>query len=1113
MKSCPNINTQEWKDLVSEYGEKAAYRMYIENGHKLPSDVADFNYDNGTMQFSEASIDQSMSKPTVFKDIVNSLAELYPDIIVNRDGIFKEDGSFLTLEEAGSKGMHYRNAFKSAVTWGQDATLDTPPHEYAHAYIDMFRNTREIQDALKVYDEETLADYMGKRYAEDFSMNKKDRSLIDAIWAKIKLVFGNPDIKERLYRSFKEGKMLGEMEAGSGIVNNQKRPPVMKKMEGYVDFNNTEVEITEDELSDLDGSFKQWVNEYDKFKPINDKMQQGIEITNDDVRPVINEMLTRGKTNGVETTTETKTVDDIIAERVIGRDNEFDYVSVFRKMIGEDVELTGDEGKFYDVIVERVKQSYHADRIKGKILLGEGRVASVYDIAQAADEEIQNTKVRKDDATGFMAKLGKYLEQHEFLNVNRLMSTLTNSVLLFGGENTVGTTFFYNQINQADSKKGELNRDWDRSYNVGGSSWSVYSAQQNRVSSVKGKDFTFETNKGSQSVTLTDAEMIGLFLVDRQKSRPLYGLSPSEDITEYGFHLEQQGLKDRNIPQSTVFKPTRKQLESINEYVLDTYPEVINSIDNTFKNVLPSVNEAHRQIHGTNIQVVDNYYPVYYGPENTLNQDSANIYNGLRSSKTRVGGSRPVMIKDVNKVMASSKAAMNHYAATAVPQYNIEKGFSALGSQYNDKSKEGKYIAQVHGQISKYLDPTIRWGSNQDKKADTFLRKLNSNFAIAVLSWNTAVMAKQCVSINTAAQYIDREFLNAVSPSLGPFTVAPLAELRKFLEWKPSEVLGKSGASFPLIWKDLGTDPVIQRMINFSGKAAERLTGAGGDRELSQAVEDERQGKDMFKLKLGNKEFNISKHRLMLGIQMVDALTVKQIWLATELETKKLYPELKEGTQEFYEHVALRWEDIVERTQPTSSSLNRVDIHSSKHMVARFMTMFGSATSKIGDAMFYEAAKTVSDPTVENKKSLLKFMSNTMFIQPLLLVAIDLLVRGLEGLDFPDEEELKDYAVPKFIGYSTGMFFGVRDVSGAVVGKIWDKPWLMETTVPPIDAYNQFKLATSQLIQGHGKAEFGYGDEYLYDDALKNYMELLLKTTGMPLKPMTMYHKLSRRFS
>ena len=45
--------------------------------------------------------------------------------------------------------MHYRNAFEGAVAWSNDARMETPPHEYAHEYVDMFREMPIVKKGIE----------------------------------------------------------------------------------------------------------------------------------------------------------------------------------------------------------------------------------------------------------------------------------------------------------------------------------------------------------------------------------------------------------------------------------------------------------------------------------------------------------------------------------------------------------------------------------------------------------------------------------------------------------------------------------------------------------------------------------------------------------------------------------------------------------------------------------------------------------------------------------------------------------------------------------------------------------------------------------------------------
>ena len=728
-------------------------------------------------------------------------------------------------------------------------------------------------------------------------------------------------------------------------------------------------------------------------------------------------------------------------------------------------------------------------------------------------DEIDNTMDVRSRLSGIVSKISKWLEQNDLLNVNRMLSTLSNATLLFGNENSIGVRALYDQVQEAAVKKGAIENEFNEQYNPSGKGWSAFMDQENRIADIDGKELAVEVAGQNQKVKLTDAELITLYLMHRQNEKALFGgPSPREQLIGSGFRLEQNEIKDRNFSRSDAFKLADydNQMIEIERYIAKKHPKIVRQIDGAFSVMRPHLNETFRSLHGSDLDEVANYFPVYSGKEQNMDQDSYRLFEGLRNNRTRVGSSDPMMIKDVNKVMQISKQTISHYAATATVSHNLDKLFRSVSENYNKDTTPNRYLNQVQGMINRTLDPTLRWNNNQDKKWDRLLKNFSSNFAISVLGMNMSVMFKQMVSLNTAAIYIDRKYLNESAVGTRGITLAPLQELTKWLEWNPKGVLGDKGALIPLQWSFPDNNPQMKLMMKHSGLAATRFEGIN-NREAEDSIEAEKRGKDMIHFNLGKKRFHISKHRLMMGIQAVDTLTVMKLWNAVESETKDLHPNLVPGTDEYYDHVAKRWEYLTEMTQPSTNSINRVDLHSSKHPVVRFMTMFGSATSKIGEAIIMESAKTVANPTSENKNRLGKALINTVMIQPILLTAIDLLVRGIEGFGW-DDDEIEEYAIPKMMGYATGMFFGVRDVASTVIGQVYDKPWLMETTVPPIDAFEQFRTATAMMIQGYGKGEYG-GEQWLYDDALKSYFELFLKTTGLPLKPMMTYRRMNKRLS
>ena len=109
-------------------------------------------------------------------------------------------------------------------------------------------------------------------------------------------------------------------------------------------------------------------------------------------------------------------------------------------------------------------------------------------------------------------------------------------------------------------------------------------------------------------------------------------------------------------------------------------------------------------------------------------------------------------------------------------------------------------------------------------------------------------------------------------------------------------------------------------------------------KETGEALMNAEIGQDKipmpWKNKAGEKVY-ISKARLMEGIKIFDSVTIMSIWKAVKLETAEKHPDLVEGTPEYKEHVALRVNNIVNKTQPTYDPANRAVLSLSKNPVAR----------------------------------------------------------------------------------------------------------------------------------------------------------------------------------
>ena len=225
MSACPNFSHPDYRAAVEAYGEDQAFQMFIDNNFEMPKIQSRDNsvgYEFGKTIFPNHATQQLINqRPDVAKKIIDSLKKLMPDVVIREGGIVDENGKTVKIAP-GEKGMHYRNAFVSQVAWANDGFLETPPHEYAHHYIEMYLNSPIIQEGIKRNGSiEALATAMGRYYAGN-KMSSGFENWVKRFWNYVKALVGSPDINDIIGEAFLENKKLSQEEEGLATVNYQK---------------------------------------------------------------------------------------------------------------------------------------------------------------------------------------------------------------------------------------------------------------------------------------------------------------------------------------------------------------------------------------------------------------------------------------------------------------------------------------------------------------------------------------------------------------------------------------------------------------------------------------------------------------------------------------------------------------------------------------------------------------------------------------------------------------------------------------------------------------------------------------------------------------------------
>lgn len=149
-------------------------------------------------------------RPVEFSQITDKLQKDFPEIsLQGLEKVLATDGREVVGKAMGMLAQ-----------WSKSkATLDTVPHEYAHIYLNMYRNTAIVKQGIRKFGNENLADYMGLYYQDRMtgSLAKRFGMWAKQFWLKIKKLLGvkmsDQDVKDYLAGAFFSGKKLGTASA------------------------------------------------------------------------------------------------------------------------------------------------------------------------------------------------------------------------------------------------------------------------------------------------------------------------------------------------------------------------------------------------------------------------------------------------------------------------------------------------------------------------------------------------------------------------------------------------------------------------------------------------------------------------------------------------------------------------------------------------------------------------------------------------------------------------------------------------------------------------------------------------------------------------------------
>lgn len=332
-------------------------------------------------------------------------------------------------------------------------------------------------------------------------------------------------------------------------------------------------------------------------------------------------------------------------------------------------------------------------------------------------------------------------------------------------------------------------------------------------------------------------------------------------------------------------------------------------------------NEVTMDMYGYEKFTAKNYFPISTDKNYvaTRQGDAGNKASTIKNmgitKSTTPYANNPLIIEDIFDVFSRQVDNMSTYNAYVIPlsdlnkvyNYKDTRGMTEFGSSIKEEI-ERTFGKQGNDYIVKLVSD-INGTVNKDK---SIASQLVSNMKAASVAGNLRVAAQQPTAYIRASMEINPKYL-----ARGATTITRKGQWDLICKYAPIAQ-----------WKDWG----FYRM------------------DTSRQMKDIMFNTDSTKQRFVN--------ATMILVEKGDQLAWNRLWRACEYECMDQHPDLKEGTEEFYERVGKRFSEVVDKTQVVDSILHRTQIMRSQSEINQLATSFMAEPLKTYD-MLYRAATDV----------------------------------------------------------------------------------------------------------------------------------------------------------
>ena len=679
--------------------------------------------------------------------------------------------------------------------------------------------------------------------------------------------------------------------------------------------------------------------------------------------------------------------------------------------------------------------------------------------------------------------------------INKVLSQITNTRLwakyLSGSENSLFSNIMYKGLNNGRVPYAKYFNAFQDFFTSTPNSYfkgSIFHNKGASISELETETIVLDQKLNQEidetSVQLTKSEMLMIYLMARQED----GMNKLEK----GIYLNE--IKGRDLNLNNKYKLTEAQIKAISEKVANDSEVIpfIEQLDKAMEYSHSELNKVHKQLEGYDLRKIENYFPMFHGPSNSEQRKSKNVIDDMRSFRKRMDEAGALRLEDPFKVLSGLRMSNASYVGYAIPIHNAKNAIKAVKGKYKSRDTVN-YIRELEGTIDKIQDSGLLFSTQGETKTSQMINKLQGNFAVALLAKNLGVVFKQQISLETAATEINRKYIRKSGASLGGLNFINPIDLVKRLS-----VTGISGGKtmMPVEWTQITESENFQELMEdplFRNRAEGMTSRETGEAIMGEISNNDRIKVPFIKDKNGN-PIEITKSRLMMGITIMDTLTILRIYAAVKLETQDRMNEPKFSNltaEQIKTHNIARLQEIVDKTQPTFDQTNRTGMARNSNPIFRALTMFSSATQKMQMQMLDTIVDYVNNPTAENRNKMGVRFFHTAITTSIMLTTIDLLWYGLRhGWD---DDDWNDDLVEKYMlgaGKTTlGSIHGFGSAYNVMVSQLDSNPWYQTIQDPYHAVIQEGAESAANLAKGN------------FLKATKGAFNTSMKIVGAPVVP------------